>query len=339
MSTLEPPGGPGLPPEAPMTGAGPDAAAPEPPSLPVRFAAVIHSPGATLRGVSERPSWVGALAIYLAIVAIATLVYSLNVDWEGMWRTQLESSIGWQLASSLFGEDQLDTIEKTSLNEILSLGRGGMALNTTLQSVFGTVVVFHFMLILFVTLFYLMGALADLRLARVYLDALLCLLVLILSAILGAFVRGMFGGDGRAALPWQAGLSSLFFIAYLWLLHRSIERQPELRRMASVYAHSFAIPALAAVLLIVITLVKSEPLTVPGDQVVTSNLGAILGMKTGAFGALLGALDLFTLWALSVMAIGFAAASRLSLGTAAAITFLPWGFYTMARIALAAAFQ
>jgi hypothetical protein len=72
---------------------------------------------------------------------------------------------------------------------------------------------------------------------------------------------------------------------------------------------------------------------------VTSNLGAILGMKTGAFGALLGALDLFTLWALSVMAIGFAAASRLSLGTAAAITFLPWGFYTMARIALAAAFQ
>lgn len=309
------------------------------PSLPARLVGVLASPGATFRSVTGRPVWAGALVVYLVLVGVATLVYSLNVDWEAMWRNQMDSSIFFQFMSSFADESQMAEFERASLNEILSLGRGGMALNTVLQSVFGTVIVFHFMLILFCTLFYLMGALGDLKLGRVYLDGLLCLLVLILSGIIGAVIRGAMGGDGRAALPYQAGFSVVFFIAYFWLFHRSIERQADLKRMAASYAHAMAVPAVGAIVLIVITLLKSEPLTVPGDQVVTSSLGAILGMGgKGVLGTLLGALDLFTLWGLYVAAVGFTAASRLSFGTAAAITFLPWGFWTMVRVAGAATF-
>lgn len=338
MNTDEPQGGSAPPQDAIQPPPGPpEGPPPAMPSLPARMLGVLTSPGATFKLVAVRPSWASALALYLVLVAAASLAYSLNVDWESMWRNQLESSTMWRFISSVAGEDQLAEIERAWLNEITSLGTGGMALNTTLQATFGTVIIFHFMLILFVTLFYLMGALADLKLGRVYLDGLLCLLILILSAILNAFARGLFGGDARSALPYQAGLSALIFIGYFWLLYKSIERQPDLKRMAGAYAHAMAVPAVASIVLIAIALLKSEPLTVPGDQVVTSSVGAIVGQTQGALGVLLGALDLFTLWGLSVMAIGFSAASRLSMGTAAAITFLPWGFYTMARLALAAA--
>ena len=57
---------------------------------------------------------------------------------------------------------------------------------------------------------------------------------------------------GRAALPWQAGLSCLFFIGYLWIFYRSIERQADYRKMAASYAHAMAIPCLLGILIALI---------------------------------------------------------------------------------------
>ncbi len=309
------------------------------PGLPSRMIGVLFSPGATFTRIAERPSWLGALAAYLVIVAAATMVYSLNVDWEAMLRSSFEGSVGWKLMTSIMSESQLAEIERTSLNEILSVGRGGLALSTTLNSVIGTVVLFHFMAVLFATLFYLMGSLADLKLGRVYLDAFFCVLLFILFAIVNFTVRAAFGEDGRAALPYQSGLTCLFFLGYFWLFRRSVERQPDLRRLVASYAHAMAVPALAMIVMVIVIFIKQEPVTVTGDQVVMSSLGGILGYQgSSPLAVLLGAIDIFQLWGLIAASIGFAAATRLSMGTAAAITFLPWGFYTMARLAMSAAF-
>lgn len=254
-------------------------------------------------------------------------------------RGQLESSVGWKLASSFLSEQQLDQVESQTTAEFRSVGRGGMALQTTLQSLIGSALGFQIMLILFATLFYLMGALADLKLGRVYLDGLLALLIFVLFMILSGIVRGVFASDAHRALPYQAGLASLTFIGYLWFLRRSIKRQPEFTRLASAYAHAMAVPALAMVVLMVVALIKTGAITVPPDQVVQSSIAGMLAMKgSGPLTVMLGALDIFAIWGLVVAAIGFASATRLSLGSSIAITFLPWGFYTMARIAVAAAF-
>jgi hypothetical protein len=89
----------------------------------------------------------------------------------------------------------------------------------------------------------------------------------------------------------------------------------------------------------VVVLLQSEPVTVGADQILRSNLGALLGMKgTGAAATLLTSLDIFTLWQLVTLSIGFAALTGFSIWTSASITFLPWGFVTMVKLALAVLF-
>jgi hypothetical protein len=289
--------------------------------------------------ISARPAWTGAFAVYLVIVVSTMLVYSLDVDWEAMIRSTWENSLFWKLLASLMSEAQLAEAERVSINETLSVGRAGLALTTVINSVVASLVGFHFLVVLFATLFYLMGALADLKLGRVYLDGFICFLILILFVIANITVRAVSGEDSRAALPYQAGLASVFCLGYFWLLRRSVDRQDDLRSLVAAYAHAMAVPGLAMIVMAAVLLLKQTPVTVSQDLVVASSVGAVLGMKgSGPLPVLLGALDVFTIWGLAAASIGFAAATRLSMGTSVAITFLPWGFWTMARLALAAAF-
>jgi len=321
-------------------------APPPPPSEPgeggsllVNLAGVLFSPGVTFRRILARPGWAGALSVYVLAIALSSLVYSLNVDWEAMFRGQFEASLGWKFMSSVLSEDQMDQAEKAALENILAAGRGGMALQTVTQTViYGTIAV-HAMATLFATLFYLMGSMGELKLGRLYLDALFAFLLLLFFTIAGAAARGLLGLDVRGFLPVQAGLNGLFMLSYAWLLFRTVERQPSFKRFFSVYAHAMAVPAVGAILAIIVMLVQSEPLTVAGNEILRSNLGAIFGVEgTGVGATLLSSLEIFRLWELVIVSIGFAAVSRLSLAASAAITFLPWGFVTMATVALAAVF-
>jgi len=304
-----------------------------------RLIGVLFSPGQTFKQIAARPAWTGALAVYLVAVAMTALVYSFNVDWEGLIRGQFEESLGWRLASSMLPEDNLNQIEKQAVDNVTNLGTGGMALLTTVQTLVGGAVGFHLMAILFATLMYLMGSFGDLRLGRVYLDGFICILVLMALFFVGALLQIPFGDDPRAGLPYQAGLNMLTLILYLWMFGRAVNRQPVFRRFISVYAHAMAVPAIAALLSIVVLMVQSEPVTVAANDILRSNLGALFGMKgTNAASVLLGSIDLFRIWELVVVSIGFAALSGMSFGATIAITFLPWGFLTMARFALALAF-
>ena len=308
-------------------------------SLAGNLTGVLFSPGPTFSRILDKPTWAGALGVYIFAVALSTLVYSLNVDWEAMFRGQFEGSLGWKFMSSVLSESQLDQAERTALDSILETGRGGMALQTVTQSViYGTIAV-HAMATLFATLFYLMGALGDLKLGRLYLDGLLAFGLLLVFTFAGAAARGLLGFEAREFMPIQAGLNGLFSLAYAWLLYKTVERQPTFKKFFSVYAHAMAVPAVAALLAMVVMLLHSEPITVAGNEILRSNLGALFGVEGSGVGAtLLGSMEIFHLWELVIVAIGFAAISRLSIATSTAITFLPWGFITMARVALAAVF-
>jgi len=319
---------------------------PPPPSAPAEtgtfaanFVGVLFSPGASFKRILSRPAWVGALSIYILAIAVSALVYSMRVDWEAMFRGQFEGSLGWKFMSSMLSEEQLDQTEKAALDNIMSTGTGGMALQTVTQSViYGTLAV-HAMATIFATLFYLMGSLGELKLGRLYLDGFLALLLLIVFTITGALARGLLGLDARGFLPIQAGLNGLFFLAYAWLLYKTVERQPTFRSFFSVYTHAMAVPAAAAALAIIVMMVQAGPITVGGNEILRSNVGAILGFEgTGVLPTLLGSIEIFHLWELVIVSIGFAAVSRLSLASSVAITFLPWGFVTMAKVALAAVF-
>ncbi len=327
------PAAPGTPPSG---GAAP---IPEGPSLPARLIGTLFSPGLTFRGIVDRPTWIGPLVVYLAAIAAAALVYSFKVDWEALIRGQFEESLAWATLSSIVPEDRLDELERGAVAEILDTGTGGMALQTTAQTVIGGMIVFHVMGIVFATLFYLMGSLGDLKLGRVYLDAFLCLVTLVGYVILGVFLRGIFGEDARGALPYQAGLNAVLLLSYFYMLHQAVERQPAFRKLMSVYAHVMAVPAVASLLTILVMLLSSQSLTIGADQVLHSNLAALTGVKgTGVVPTLLYSLDLFRIWELAAASIGFAALTGLSTGTAISITFLPWGFLAMAKVAVAAAF-
>ncbi|HZE88365.1 MAG TPA: hypothetical protein VE404_02390 [Verrucomicrobiae bacterium] len=326
---------PYVPPTAPSVQPGP-----EPAPLATRLVGVVASPGATFKTLVARPAWAGMLAIYLVALGVSALVYSLNVDWEGLMKGQFEESTAWKLASSMLPEDKLGEIEHAAVEEVVSTGSGGMALLTTANTVIGGAIGFMMMGVIYGTLFYLMGAVGDLKLGRVYLDAFLALLMAFGWVMAGAILRGVFfSNDSRAALPWQAGLNAIFFLVFLYMLHGAVERQPAFRRVMSVYAHGMVISAISAILVIAVVLMQSEPVTVGADQILKSNLGVLAGVKgTGLAATLLGSLDIFTVWQLVVLSIGFAALTGFSVWTSASITFLPWGFVTMVKVAIATLF-
>lgn len=344
MSDSETSGGTPTPPAMPPgeTPQGPPPPAPEPVeagSLAVNLVGVIASPGAAFRQILARPTWLGALTVYIVAIGLATLVYGLNVDWETVTRDQFEGVAGRLLTTFGASDSQIEDAERAALNEVRSLGRGSLTLRLILQSVIGSTFGVHIMAIIFATLFYLMGSLGKLKLGRIYLDGFLCLLLLIGFGILSSFVRGVFGVDAREALPWQAGIFALVFMLYLWLLHRSVERQPDFKGLMAVYSHALVVVAVAALLGIGVIFLQGDLLTVQANEILKSNLGAILGMEGNGFlPTLLSSFDLFSLWHLAVAAVGFGVLSRLSYGAAAAITFLPWGFWTMGKLAFAVAF-
>jgi hypothetical protein len=314
---------------------------PEPPPAPLaaRLTGVLLSPAATFKTLVTRPAWLGAMTVYLAAIAISALVYSLNVDWEALMKGQFEDSTAWKLMSSMMPEDKLTEIEHSAVEEVLSTGSGGMTLLTTANTITGGVIGYLLMGIVYATLFYLMGSIGDLRLGRVYVDGFLIFGLTILWVILGAILRGVFGSEARDALPYQAGLNAVFLLIFLYMLYNAVERQPAFKKLMSVYAHGLTISAIGALAVVVVVLLQSDPVTVGADQVVRSNLGALLGMKgTGVAATLLTSLDIFTLWQLVTLSIGFAALTGFSVWTAGSITFLPWGFVTMVKIVIALVF-
>ena len=75
------------------------------------------------------------------------------------------------------------------------------------------------------------------------------------------------------------------------------------------------------------------------QQVVKSNLGAFLSADAPRWQhALAGSLDIFNLWTIALLVIGFSITARISRGRAVVAVLVPWVAYILIKVGLAMVF-
>ena len=102
-------------------------------------------------------------------------------------------------------------------------------------------------------------------------------------------------------------------------------------------AHAFLPGVLGAfVLLAILTQQETVDPTAMGD-LLRSNLGFLVDKKSSpALHSLLESLDLFSLWSLVLLSIGYAAAARVSKKSSAGVVFTIWALYVLGKAGLSA---
>jgi hypothetical protein len=105
----------------------------------------------------------------------------------------------------------------------------------------------------------------------------------------------------------------------------------------AITAHAY-VPILVANLVFLLVLFLKEPGTLDLDNPLATNLGAFLPEDSAKWlMALAKNIDIFTIWVLFLLAIGFAAANpkKLKGGTSFAVTFGVFAFFLVVRVGLA----
>ncbi len=299
-----------------------------------RLVGVIVSPAETFKEVERRPGWLFPMICYLVVFVVAFGVYGMKADWVAIVEDQIRNTPGL----SFLPEEQVD--------KAISEATGNLRKQTQFQRAAGNVLnvttsllpFFHGMALVYCSLFVFMGSLTALRLGKAWLNFLLGLLLYI--GYLGvAFVSQMVFADAPAsALILLAVAGVVLTGAWIWLLNRQTQRDETFHKMLSVCTYATAISIIGGIAILAISLASQDAIQVSVDSLVKANPGAWLKPESPVLRAVLDRLDLFTLWFLAVLTIGFRAVTKLSAGLAASITLLPWGIYALIRIAMAAAF-
>lgn len=105
----------------------------------------------------------------------------------------------------------------------------------------------------------------------------------------------------------------------------------------SITCYSFLPSAVGQILALVVMLLKN-PADFDLQNPLPLNLGAFLDRATvgGFLHSLATSLDLFSIWVILLLALGFsAAARRMSFGKALSLVLLPWGVYVLLKSAAA----
>lgn len=114
--------------------------------------------------------------------------------------------------------------------------------------------------------------------------------------------------------------------------------QLSFKQSFSTVVHS-AMPQLVAGLLTIPVVLGRESFSfveLQGGSFLKSNLGAFATEETaGALRALMGSVDLFTLWGVVLLSLGLATVGRLSKGVSAAVAIGVWVFWTLILVGLA----
>jgi hypothetical protein len=109
----------------------------------------------------------------------------------------------------------------------------------------------------------------------------------------------------------------------------------------AIVTHAW-VPGLILALLGILIIFVKDPSTVDLQNLVASNAGAFLASDSSKWlVSLLGAIDIFSFWYMSLMAIGFSAAApkKLSFGKAFVTIFLLWAVYVVCRAGIVGAFS
>ena len=109
------------------------------------------------------------------------------------------------------------------------------------------------------------------------------------------------------------------------------------REAFSVTSYSFLPSAISTVLTLVVMLLKN-PEDFDLQRPLPANLGAFLSTQTTPkwLHALASSFDLFTIWVMLLMALGFSVvAKRLSFGKSLTLVLVPWALYVLIKVGLA----
>jgi hypothetical protein len=134
--------------------------------------------------------------------------------------------------------------------------------------------------------------------------------------------------------------SAIFYIviaAILMLAYRMMGGEGEFRHYFSVTLYSWMPRFIQSVILTGILAFRTEPLGAELlPTLVRSNLGFLVDAKTQTvLFSLLTSLDIFTIWGLVLMAIGFAHVSRFSKAKSAGIVVSLWAFVIVIKVGFA----
>ena len=143
---------------------------------------------------------------------------------------------------------------------------------------------------------------------------------------------------GAVASPWiTTVVIAALLLAVMNLLYGS---EVQFKTSFGIVAHAW-MPRVIASLLAILILFLKDPSTVDFQDLVASNAGAFLSSDAPKWQtSLLGSLDLFSFWTISLLAVGYRTASpkKISFGKAFAAILALWALYAAARAGITAAF-
>jgi len=131
-------------------------------------------------------------------------------------------------------------------------------------------------------------------------------------------------------------LAGLFLFVYRFFY----AAETTFRQSLAVMAWAHLTFYLLATLLLVLVLTLKDEWSVDPRSVIQASPAALVEKSAVSkpIHSLLDSLDLFSFWLVFLLSAGYAAASRRSVGSAAAGVVVLWGIYVLAKVALAAVF-
>jgi hypothetical protein len=145
------------------------------------------------------------------------------------------------------------------------------------------------------------------------------------------------GGAALFAPALYVGVALLF-----WVTLRLLGSELDFVRSLAVTVHGFMPFAIAALVGIPVALGREEISIeeLQGGQLVASHLGFLASEETGkATIALLTSVDLFSVWAIALLAIGYRVVAKVSRGAALGVVLGIWTLGVLLKVGLAVAFS
>jgi hypothetical protein len=149
----------------------------------------------------------------------------------------------------------------------------------------------------------------------------------------------IFGYFEGVVLPFMAAL--IVTAVMMLVFNLSGATKVNFKTSLGIVAYAW-VPWLVHGTLAILILSLKDPALVDLRNPVASNPGAILSDETSKWlVTLLSSVDIFAIWTMALLAIGFSATNRrkLSFGKAFALVCIPWIFFVAAKVGVVAAFS
>ena len=308
---------------------------PSTPASPLsRVVGVIASPGRTFPEIVRNPGWIPPFVFFLVMVVVSMGIWGMKADFVTIIGDQIENSPFLKLAP----EAQRDQIVSKGLEPFRKQTQTQTAIQTVVSAGVNQLPFYHAMALIYATLFVMMGALKDLKLGSAWVNFLLCLVMYL--AYLGVYMVATiaFSEATNSAILLNGTASVAMTAGWMWLLNRKTAADQDFHRLLSVCCYSSAVLIIWALVFTAISLVTPAPIQTYVDKMVKSNLGALVTTGAPVLQKALESIDLFTIWWLTTLTLGFRSATKLSIGMTASITFLPWAVVVLIKIAWTAVF-